>query len=168
MPFRKNPQNGGCLCGQVFRSLSPHFPPLLNHFLQTFFVPFSDQLLDNEELLDRDALETVGNPVELPDRDELLENDLLSLLLENLLLENVLGDCGLPGESLLPEGFPDPLPAGVTPNALPRGLDDLPLPFALGLCRGVLALVDVLLEWAVRPLDVFEKIVRPLEDLDLE
>ena len=103
-------------------------------------------MLDNEELLDLDSLETVGNPVELPDRDELLENDRLSLLLENLLLENVLGDCGRPGESLLP----DPLPAGVTLYALPRGLDDRPLPFALGLCLGlclgVPALDDILLE----------------------
>ena len=83
-------------------------------------------------------------------------------------MDKVLGDCGLPGESLLP----DPLPAGVTLYALPRGLDDRPLPFALGLCLGlclgVPALEDILLEWAVRPLDVFEKIEAPFEDLDLE
>ena len=115
-------------------------------------------------LLDRDARETAGMPVELPDRDELLENDRLALLLENLFLENVLGDCGLPGESLMP----DPLPAGVTLYALPLGLDDRPLPFALGLCLGVPALEDILLEWAVRPLDVLERIELPFDDLDLQ
>ena len=109
-------------------------------------MPFSDQLLDNVELRDRDAPDPGTNPVELPDRDELLENDFRSLLLENLLLENFRGDCGFLGESFLPEGFPDPLPAGVTPNALPRGVVDLPLPFVLGLCLGVLARVEDLLE----------------------
>jgi len=111
-------------------------------------VPFSDQLLDNDELRDRDALDPGTNPVELPDRDELLENDFRSLLLENLLLENFRGDCGFPdlGESFLPDVFPDPLPAGVVEYALPRGVVDLPLPFALGLCLGVLARVENLLE----------------------
>ena len=115
-------------------------------------------------LRERDALETGGIPVELPDLDELLENDRLSLLFENLLSDNVLGDCGFRSE--LP--LPDPLPAGVTLYALPLGLDDRPLPFALGLCLGVPALEDILLEWAVRPLDVLERIELPFDDLDLE
>ena len=115
---------------------------MLYHFLHTFFVPFSDQLLDKELLRDRDARETGGIPVELPDREELLENVRLSLLLDNLLLENVLGDCDLRGELPLPV----PLPAGVTLYALPLGLDDRPLPFPLGLCLGVPALDDILLE----------------------
>ena len=51
-------------------------------------MPFSDQLLDSVELRDRDAPDPGTNPVELPDRDELLENDFRSLLLEYLLLEN--------------------------------------------------------------------------------
>ena len=143
MPFRKNPQKGGCFSLHIPRSLSPHFPPVFNHCLQTFLVPFSDQLLDSDELRDLDALDPGAKPVELPDRDELLEKERLSLVLENLLLENFLGDCGLRGESTLslPEFLPDPfgpLPEGVTPNACPRGVDDRPLPFDLGLCpRGV-------------------------------
>ena len=104
-------------------------------------MPFSDQLLDSDELRDRDAPDPCTYPVELPDRDELLENGFRSLLLENLR-----GDCGFLGESFLPEVFPDPLPAGVTPNAFPRGVVDFPLPFGLGLCLGVLARVEDLLE----------------------
>ena len=118
MPFRKNPQKGGCFSLHIPRSLSPHFPPVFNHCLQTFLVPFSDQLLDSDELRDLDALDPGTKPVELPDRDELLEKVRLSLVLENLLLENFLGDCGLPGDAPLSLPLPGPfgpLPEGVTP-----------------------------------------------------
>ena len=115
---------------------------MFNHCLHTFLVPFSDQLLHSDELLDLEALDPGTKPVELPDRDELLEKVRLSLVLEHLLLENFPGDCGFRGESAL--SFPDlpepfgPLPEGVTPNACPRGVDERPLPFDLGLCpRGV-------------------------------
>ena len=144
-------------------SLSLHFPPELNHFLHTFFVPFSVQLLDKELLRDRDARETGGIPVELPDLEELLEN-VRPLLLGNLLLENFLADWNLRGD--------EPLPAGVTLYGLPPGLEDRPLPFPLGLCRGlcrgVPARDEILLEWADRPLEVVENTVLPPEDLDPE
>ena len=145
MPFRKNPQKGGCFSLHIPRSLSPHFPPVFNHCLHTFLVPFSDQLLDNDELRDLDALDPGTNPVELPDLDELLEKDRRSLLLENLLLVYGLGDADFLGECLFPEGFPDPFPDGVTLNAFPRGVDDLPRPFDLGLCLGVPAREEDLL-----------------------
>ena len=99
-------------------SLSPHFPPVFNHCLQTFFVPFSDQLLDSEELRDLEALDPGVKPVELPDLDELFENGRLPALLGYLLLENFLGDCGLPGDAPLSLPLPGPfgpLPEGVTP-----------------------------------------------------
>ena len=122
-------------------SLSPHFPPVFNHCLQTFFVPFSDQLLDSEELRDLDALDPGANPVELPDRDELFENERLSLVFEYSLLKNFRGDCGLPGDAPLSFPLPGPFgpfPEGVTPNAFPRGVDDRPRPLDRGLCpRGL-------------------------------
>jgi len=150
--------------------LSPHLPPVFNHCLQTFFVPFSDQLLDSEELRDLEALDPGVNPVELPDRDELFENVRLPVLLGYLLLENFLGDCGRPGDALLPFPFPGPLPEGVTLNAFPRGVVDRPLPLDRGLCpRGLWPLgLCPRLEDALRPLDVLEYIEFPPSDLDLE
>ena len=67
-------------------SLSPHFPPVFSHCLQTFFVPFSDQLLDTEVLLDLDAPDPGVKPVELADREELFENVRLPVLLGYLRL----------------------------------------------------------------------------------
>ena len=122
-------------------SLSPHFPAVFSHCLQTFFDPFSDQLLDSDELRDLEARDPGTNPVELPDLDELFENGRLPELLGYLLLENFLGDCGRPlplGEELLPFPFPGSLPDGVMLYALPRGVDERPLPLDLGLCpRGL-------------------------------
>ena len=120
-------------------------------------MPFSDQLLDTEPpLLERDAGDADLNPVELPEREEPLEN--------------FLGDCdGRPLENFRSGGL-----VGVTLYARPRGLDDLPHPCTLGLwvIRGVpregarpvlepLSLND-------RPLEVRERIRRPLEDVDLD
>ena len=132
-----------------------HFPPVFIHSLHNFLVPFSDQLLDIEPLLDREAGDADLNPVELPERDELLEN--------------FRGDCdGRP----LEVPFPDVLD-GVTLYARPLGLDDRPRPCCLGLwCRGVprdgaRPVLDPLSLYE-RPLDVRDRMRRPLEDVDLE
>ena len=119
-------------------------------------MPFSDQLLDTEPpLLERDAGDADLNPVELPEREEPLEN--------------FLGDCD--GRPL--GGFRSGGLVGVTLYARPLGLDDRPRPCCLGLwCRGVprdgarpvldpLSLND-------RPLEVRERILSSLEDVDLE
>ena len=115
-------------------------------------------MLDTEPpLLERDAGDADLKPVELPERDDPLEN--------------FLGDCERPLENFLSGGFD---PDGVTLNARPRGLVDRPLPWTLGLCviRGVPRdgarpdLDPLLLN--ERPLDVRERILRPLDDVDLE
>ena len=114
-------------------------------------------MLDTEPpLLDREAGDADLKPVELPERDEPLEN--------------FLGDCdGLPFEEPLPEGL-----VGVILYARPLGLDDRPLPCTLGLwvIRGVprdgaRPVLDPLSLYE-RPLDVRERMRRPLEDVDLE
>ena len=138
-----------------------HLPPVFIHSLHNCLVPFSDQLLDTEPpLLERDAGDADLKPVELPDREDPLEN--------------FLGDCdGRPLENFRSGGFD---PDGVTLYArpCPRGLVDRPLPCTLGLCvmRGVprdgaRPVLDPLL-LNERPLDVRERILRPLDDVDLE
>ena len=115
-------------------SLSPHLPPVFIHCLQTFLVPFSDQLLDNEELRDLEASDPCLKPVELPDPEELLAREVLPFpplcLLSDVCLGELLyvlsvnppdglGELGLAGDLplSLPLLFPDPFlpssPAGV-------------------------------------------------------
>ena len=71
--FDENPQNGGCLYEHFFLSLFLHFPLDIIHSLHICLVPFSDQLLESDPLLERDAGDPDLKPVKLPDLEELLD-----------------------------------------------------------------------------------------------
>ena len=134
-------------------SLSSHFPPELIHFLHNCLVPFSDQLLDIDPLLERDAGDTDFMPVELTVLEELLDFERRDAGLG--CLEKLLGY------------------EGVTLYAFPRRLDDRPPPCCRGLwCLGVpldCALPDLEPQlFADLPLEVLDNILLPFVDVERE